>query len=89
MAKFPAFEPTGATTVRITLSTGLIMEFDVADIKSPLDLVPDVEHPDFEALYAVLRWIRGRGVTLDQVFVSEDLVAAYLAAEWTPMQVPE
>jgi hypothetical protein len=84
---FPVFEPVGGLRVRIPLSTGQTVECDLDQIQSPLDIVPSIEHPDFEAAYAALRWFRARGLSADQAFADPNLIQQYLAATFTPMEV--
>lgn len=84
---FPMFIPVGGTRVRVPLSTGQSVEVDLNELQSPLDIVPDVEHPDFEAAFAALRWFRMRGVSADQAFADPALIQAYMAATFTPMEV--
>lgn len=66
---------------------GQTAEVDLNELQSPLDIVPDVEHPDFEAAFAALRWFRLRGVSADQAFADPALIQAYLSATYTPMEV--
>jgi hypothetical protein len=84
---FPMFIPVGGTRVQVPLSTGQTVEVDLNELQSPLDIVPDVEHPDFEAAFAALRWFRLRGVSADQAFADPNLIGAYLSATYTPMEV--
>lgn len=85
---FPAFEVVDAAgRVRITLSTGEQVEFNVADLNSPLELV-ELRHPDFEAMYAVQRWLWARETNLGGAFSDPATIQAYILATWTPMEVP-
>ena len=51
-----------------------------------LDVVP-LEHPDFMGMLAVLLWVRSKGTNIGVVFQTPELMAEYLAARWTPLEV--
>lgn len=83
----PRFQPIDDQMVRIQLSTGGVVEIAADELQSPLDVVRDVEHPDFEAMFAALRWFRMRGITASDVFRDPVLAQDYLAATFIPMEV--
>lgn len=84
---FPRFVPTGEGRIRVRLSTGQESDVDLAALQSPLDIVPDTDHPDFEAAFAALKWFRSRGISAEEAFADMSLIQAYLAATYIPMEV--
>lgn len=85
---FPSFvvEDAEQGRVSVALSTGESVSFQVDNISSPLDVVP-LEHPDFMGMLAVLLWVRSKGTNIGVVFQTPELMAEYLAARWTPLEV--
>lgn len=85
---FPSFtvEDAEQGRVSVALSTGEFVSFHVADISSPLEIVP-LEHPDFMGMLAVLLWVRAKGTNIGVVFQTPELMAEYFAARWTPLEI--
>jgi hypothetical protein len=72
--------------VSVTLSTSEVIEFNLDQILYPTDLV-NIDHPDFETFYAVLRWLRSRNTNLENGFNDPQVMQAYFSAYFIPMEI--
>jgi len=87
---FPAFTVVNAETMRVSiaLSDGEGVEFHLDQINYPTDLV-SMDHPDFEMLYAVLKWLRSRNINLEIGFSDPQILQDYANAWYTPMEISQ
>lgn len=77
---------------QITLSTGQSFGFEVTPdmtVDTFFALLADhgcnPAHPDFQAFVAGLGWLESQGKHISDLLTDSSLLAAYLAAEFTPI----
>jgi hypothetical protein len=68
-----------ARRVSVTLpSTTEQVAFSFREIERPTDIVPE-DHPDYDAVRAMMRWFRRRGAALDAQQMSDYSSASYVS----------
>lgn len=84
--KFPTFTPSDNGYVVIELAAGISLRFDPSQVRVPSDLVPESD-PNYETFFAVYKWLQTvkGGIQLGQILTDQQLIAEYLATEFTPI----